>query len=131
MYEFPEDGMDVQKHVRVGEDYAFKSVCNLFYKLINTEVFTFSKDHASIFDPLRSFEMLQNIHPITQCHIPGDLNPQHHCCETSNFTFYISKEGFMKVKKEKILFTTAHFVKSSLEFVSLPEGEHHSPNHRA
>jgi S-adenosylmethionine:tRNA-ribosyltransferase-isomerase (queuine synthetase) len=37
-------------HVGVGEDHAFKSVCNLFYKLINTEVFTVSKDQASKLD---------------------------------------------------------------------------------
>jgi hypothetical protein len=51
MYEFTKDGTDIQKHVGVEEEHAFKRVCNLFNKLINTEVFTVSKDQASMLDP--------------------------------------------------------------------------------
>jgi hypothetical protein len=43
VYEFPEDGTDIPEHVGAGEDHAFTSVCNLYYKFINTEGFRFSQ----------------------------------------------------------------------------------------
>jgi hypothetical protein len=34
MYELPEDGTDVPKHVGVVKDHTFKCVCNLCIKLV-------------------------------------------------------------------------------------------------
>jgi len=51
VYEFLKDGTDIQKLIGAGEDHALKSVFNLFYKLISTEVFTVFKDQVSMFNP--------------------------------------------------------------------------------
>jgi hypothetical protein len=58
LYELPEDGTDMPKHVGVVKDHNFKCVCGVCTELVLQrnkyryfQVFTVSKDQAAMFVP--------------------------------------------------------------------------------